>query len=74
MGTVKKIAEFVDIPCTDNFIEDIVDKCNFRNIKENKIDDSTCILKINQQYFVKVITLESIKSYAYSRCTRYNNM
>lgn len=43
LGTVKIIAEFVDIPCTDNFIEDIVDKCNFRNIKENKTDDSTCM-------------------------------
>lgn len=43
LGTVKIIAEFVDIPCTDNFIEDIVDKCNFRNIKENKTDDSKCM-------------------------------
>ena len=37
-GSVLKIAEFLNIPCTTEFAQEVGEKCNFDNLKKNRID------------------------------------
>ncbi|VDI27367.1 Hypothetical predicted protein [Mytilus galloprovincialis] len=41
--TVTKIANFLDVQVSDALVKDIVDKCAFGNLKENKLDVSVLI-------------------------------
>ena len=43
IGTVKRLADFLKVPYTDDFVNEVVEKCSFDNLKENKIDASRCI-------------------------------
>lgn len=33
-----KIAEFLNIPCSTEFIQEVAEKCTFDNLKKNRID------------------------------------
>jgi hypothetical protein len=35
---VIKLAKFLEVPYTEEFIHDIIEKCKFENLKNNKID------------------------------------
>jgi hypothetical protein len=37
-GSVLKISEFLNIPCTTEFAQEIGEKCSFDNLKKNRID------------------------------------
>jgi len=42
-GSVLKIAEFLNIPCTTEFAQEIGEKCSFDNLKKNRIDPTALI-------------------------------
>lgn len=37
-GSVMKIAEFLNVPCTTEFAQEVGEKCSFENLKKNRID------------------------------------
>ncbi|VDI08631.1 Hypothetical predicted protein, partial [Mytilus galloprovincialis] len=42
-STITKMAEFIDVSHTDDFIRKIIEKCSFDNIKKHKFDSSRMI-------------------------------
>jgi hypothetical protein len=40
VGNVRKIAEFQNIPCSTEFVQEVAEKCTFDNLKKNRIDPS----------------------------------
>ncbi|CAC5417235.1 SULT1 [Mytilus coruscus] len=42
-STIKKMAEFINVSHTDDFIREIIEKCSFDNIKKNKYDSTRII-------------------------------
>ncbi|CAG2187069.1 unnamed protein product [Mytilus edulis] len=46
--TVTKIANFLDVQVSDALVKDIVDKCAFGNLKENKLDVSAAIQTVTK--------------------------
>ncbi|CAG2237416.1 SULT1 [Mytilus edulis] len=47
-STIKKMADFINVSQTDDFIREIIEKCSFDNIKKHKYD-STRIIDPKQQ-------------------------
>ncbi|XP_076115983.1 sulfotransferase 1C2-like [Mytilus galloprovincialis] len=42
-STIKKMADFINVSQTDDFIREIIEKCSFDNIKKHKYDSSRII-------------------------------
>lgn len=45
VGNVLKMAEFLEVPCSKEFAEEIADKCSFDKLKNNKIDETATLDK-----------------------------
>ena len=43
MKTVTDLAKFLNVPHTDEFVQEIVERCSFDNLKNNKIDSTRSI-------------------------------
>lgn len=45
VGNILKVAEFLELPCTNEFAQEIADKCSFNKLKNNKIDATALLDK-----------------------------
>lgn len=45
----KDLATFLEMPCTDHFIEEIIEKCSFKNLKDNKLNCSAVLDRNKKQ-------------------------
>ena len=43
--TIKRLADFLEVPFDDDFIAEVDNKCSFNNLKEHKVDVSVAVAK-----------------------------